>query len=363
MVLFNAIKLHQGKTRVPTGNCQHAVHLARELARCEGLDLKCLVDVDSEPLLASDLTPEQRVRTDFVGDSVLAADRVVVRAVRELKPDVYYRPTGQLPFGLGRVKAVACIADLNFTVLKMPWPKKLYKQVSYRWTVHRADWITCISEFTRADVIRRLGADQNRTSVVHLAPVAFPKADLSLVREIGPGFWLTFGHERHKNVEICLRALAGSRQQDVLVVVGATGWIDEILKPLAASLGVTERVRFVGKVSGAQLHGLYQAAGGLLFMSRYEGFGLPLLEAMNGGVPVICSNCCSIPEVAGDAAVILDPDDVAGLEAAMTRIRSDPEFRSGLVARGRVRAGHFSWRRAAEETAAVLRRVWGGAIA
>jgi alpha-1,3-rhamnosyl/mannosyltransferase len=112
-------------------------------------------------------------------------------------------------------------------------------------------------------------------------------------------------------------------------------------------------VRFVGRISDASLAGLYGRALGLLFLSRYEGFGLPLIEAMGCGCPVIASNVCSLPEVAGDAAPLFDPDDVPGIARAMDALAGEPGHRDELVARSRRRAEQFTWERAAAETVKV----------
>jgi glycosyltransferase involved in cell wall biosynthesis len=357
VVLLNGIKLHEGVTRAPTGNFQHALHLAAALVESDQFQIRVLTDIDSHAPFEARITSDHLVRTGFAGGSVLGADRVVIDAIRRLRPAIYHRPTGQLPFFLPAVKAVATIADLNFTVLPTKWVKRIYKELSYRWTVRRADWLTCVSTFTRGDVIRRLGADPGRTSVILHGTIEMPNPDYGLADSLKAPFWLTFGHQAHKNVETCIHALASLPATTKMVVVGSGKYIDNQLRPTASALGLQERILFAGRVSAEQLSGLYRRALGLVFLSRYEGFGLPILEAMQVGCPVICSNCCSLPEVAGDAAVILPPEGGPELVAALRMVQTDERKREELSARGIKRASQFSWQRAAEETCSVYRHL------
>ncbi len=349
-VLLHALKLDEGPDHHLAGNFRHTEHLVAALSKREELKLTVLCDEYTREPLARHLAPGQLCFRPLHGGHVFAADRAVARAIAELRPDIYHRPSGQLPFVFPKIRAVATIADLNFTVLPMLLVRRLYKELSYRWTVRRADWITCISQFTSDDVVRRLGADPGKLTVIHHGTNELPEPDWSLAETCGPKYWLTFGHQRHKNVEACLQALAKRPGHEVLVIVGTSPYIEDTLKPMARTGGYFNRVKFVGKVSSPALHGLYRRALGLLFVSKYEGFGLPLLEAMQADCPVVCSNVCSIPEVVGDAAILLAPHDVSGIVTAMASLVGDSGRRDALVARGRTQAARFSWTRAADET-------------
>jgi glycosyltransferase involved in cell wall biosynthesis len=122
-------------------------------------------------------------------------------------------------------------------------------------------------------------------------------------------------------------------------------------------LGLREEVIFAGYVSDAELAAYYSSAIALILPSLYEGFGLPLVEAMACGCPVIASNCSSLPEVAGDAGLFVDPHDIDGLAQAMRRTVTEPALREQLMAKGFERVQHFSWDRAAQETLRVYRKV------
>jgi glycosyltransferase involved in cell wall biosynthesis len=145
-----------------------------------------------------------------------------------------------------------------------------------------------------------------------------------------------------------------------LVLAGQKGWLyDEILSQVRR-LDLTGRVVLTGYVPEADLPALLSGALAFVFPSLYEGFGFPVLEAMACGTPVICSDVSSLPEVAGDAALLMDPEDVEALAAAIQRLVSDEELRRDLVARGYRQVQRFSWRHCAEEVLQVLEAVGGG---
>lgn len=160
-------------------------------------------------------------------------------------------------------------------------------------------------------------------------------------------------HKPHKNLQRLLRAYASvaDRMESRLVVVGAmSSQADPNALPyvkLAGDLSLAQRVEFVGQVDDAVLKGLYRSARFFVFPSLYEGFGLPVLEAMACGTPVICSNTTSLPEVAGDAALMFDPESEEAIGAALLRIDRSPELRAELSERGRIQSRTFSWTRSA----------------
>ena len=156
---------------------------------------------------------------------------------------------------------------------------------------------------------------------------------------------MTFGYERRKNVEGCIKALAIAVHKKLLkarlVVVGSCPH-RESLETLAANEGVSDLVSLVGRISNGELRFLYQTAIGLMFLSKHEGFGLPILEAMAEGCPVIASNVFSVPEVMGDAGPVFAVDDYGGVAAAMFRLATDRPYRDGLVVKGYLNTERFS---------------------
>jgi glycosyltransferase involved in cell wall biosynthesis len=292
-------------------------------------------------------------------DNVIQSDMAVFRAVRMLSPSLYYRPTGQLPFLPLSCPEIMGVADLNFFWLPTSFAKRVYKKVSYRLSLARAKKVICISNFTRDDVLSNFKVPRSKICVIHHGATALPAPVLNS-GEPQKVFWLSFGHQSHKNIELCLRALAlrTNYPDESLVVVGSCEHIDHVLKPLSRKLGLQERVDFVGRVSADKLSWLYRNALGLLFVSKFEGFGLPILEAMSAGCPVIASNIASLVEVAGDAALFTDVDNYDGLSGHMTTLRFDAEYIVRAKEQGMLRAQLFTWDRTASETLRVFEEVW-----
>ena len=223
--------------------------------------------------------------------------------------------------------------------------------------VRRADAFLCISEATRRDLVARFPAAADRSRVVPLAAdprFAAPGAPASL----GVPYVLGVGTlEPRKNLVRLIEAWAALprtvRGDHVLALVGPTGW--DVDATLAAAHARPDDVRLLGFVSDEELAAMYAGATAFAYPSTYEGFGLPVLEAMAAGAPVVTSSVSSLPEVAGEAAVLVDPYDVRAIRDALAAVLADPAQREALRARGRERAAAFSWERTARETRRVLR--------
>jgi glycosyltransferase involved in cell wall biosynthesis len=169
--------------------------------------------------------------------------------------------------------------------------------------------------------------------------------------------------EPRKNVALLIEAFALLRRQidAQLLIVGSRGWLDEPIFAAHARSGVGDAARFVGHLDEEDLAVLYSHAGVFVLPSLYEGFGLPVLEAMAAGAPVLTSSVSSLPEVAGDAALLVDPHDPAAIADGLRRLLGDPALADDLRTRGRARAAEFSWERTASETLALLRSIARGA--
>lgn len=166
--------------------------------------------------------------------------------------------------------------------------------------------------------------------------------------------------EPRKNHLLSLKALAQLKAKGYphrLLIAGGKGWLFEPIAAEVNAMGLTNDVIFTGYVPGEDLPGLYSAATCLLLPSQYEGFGLPLLEAMACGAPVVSSNASSLPELAGDAAMLVSPDDEAAFISVIRRIIDQPELAATLRERGFEQAGKFSWQATAEQTAQLYRHV------
>lgn len=235
-------------------------------------------------------------------------------------------------------------------------------------TTRRARFVVCDSRCSQADAIRLLGLSPERTRVVYLAappdlePVSAEEAEAVRHRfDLGPRFiFYVGGFDQRKNLAVVLRAFARlvtRHPEALLAIAGAPPAASDLFpdwRQLAARLGLGERVRFLGRVDDDEKKYLYSAATAFAFPSLYEGFGLPPLEAMACGTPVLCADTSSLPEVVGDAAMLLGARDVEAWAEAMLRVWEDDGLRTDLRARGLARAERFSWQQTAREMGEVF---------
>ncbi|MBI2845101.1 MAG: glycosyltransferase family 4 protein, partial [Chloroflexi bacterium] len=142
-----------------------------------------------------------------------------------------------------------------------------------------------------------------------------------------------------------------------LVLAGKKGWLSDSIYKNFSESGLQDKIHFPGYIASQDLGAVLQRAWLFVFPSLYEGFGLPIVEAMASGVPVIAANASSIPEVAGDAALLVDPQDAQAWAEAIAQVLRDERLRTELVARGKERAKSFTWQKCAEQTFAVLEKV------
>jgi glycosyltransferase involved in cell wall biosynthesis len=237
-----------------------------------------------------------------------------------------------------------------------------------RWTDH----IIAVSESTRRDTVDHLGVPEDKITVVHEAanpifrPVSQDEARQQVRNRHGiDGRFILFVStiEPRKNVPTLMRALwqlvECYKEEVHLVLAGGKGWLYEDTFAAVDELHLDDRVHFVGRVSSEDLLYLYNAAELLAHPAFYEGFGLPPLEAMACGLPVIVSNVSSLPEVVGDAGLLVDPHDVDELTVGIWRVLTDEELRQEMIEKGLRQAARFSWDRAAAETLEIYRLVAG----
>ncbi len=287
-------------------------------------------------------------------------------------PDVLFVPAHVIPVVHPR-RSVVTVHDLGY--LRYPEAHRrrdrLYLDWSTRWSARQAAAVLADSAATKADLVAAYRIAADKVHVVYLG------RDEGLTRISDPGA-LAETRARHglaqryllyvgtlqprKNLARVLDAFAAiaSRPElaDVqLVLAGKRGWLYDALFAQAARLNLGDRVRFPGYVPDADLPALLSGAQAFVFPSLYEGFGIPVLEAGACGVPVITSNTSSLPEVAGDAAILVDPHDVDAIAQAMYRLVTDDALRAELARRGQENVKRFSWEKCARETLAVLEQV------
>lgn len=223
----------------------------------------------------------------------------------------------------------------------------VYLRARLRPSVRRASVITTPSAFVRETVIDLLGADPDRVRVVS-APLFHADAKRNATAgatsgtSAGPRHFLypaiTNPHKNHRTLLEAFAKLVAVRDDAVLTLTGGSGPAEGDVKSAIEELGLSKTVRRLGRVPAEQLDALFRDAVALVYPSTYEGFGLPLAEAMAMGCPVIASDRTALPEVVGDAGILLDADDVDGWAGAMLRLLDDQSLRARLIAAGRERA-------------------------
>jgi glycosyltransferase involved in cell wall biosynthesis len=289
--------------------------------------------------------------------------------------DIFHSPNFVLP-PVGKARTVLTIHDLSFLRVPQcaePTLRDYLGRVVPR-AVARADRLLADSHSTRHDVIELLGVDPGRVDVVpagveaRFRPLA-DRAALESVREryrLGrEPFILSLGTlEPRKNFAGLMEGFARLRQREKvphrLVIVGGKGWLYEGIFEAVRRLGLDEAVTFAGFVADEDLPAVYNLAEAFAFPTLYEGFGLPVLEAMACGTPVVTADNSCMPELVGDAALLIGATDTEGLAHAVGRLLFEPALREKLIAAGLERAKQFTWGAAAQKLLAAYDRLLAG---
>lgn len=268
--------------------------------------------------------------------------------------------------------AVATIHDLSYLHYPQHHPREriLFMERHMPRTLAQAAAIICDSEFIRQEIITILGVPADKVTAVALGvdPAFHPRDPATLQPVLaryhldGLSYLLAVSTlEPRKNLPRLLMAYArlpeALRARHPLALVGAKGWLNAELERHLAPLERTGQLRRLGYVPQDDLNALYAGAHAFAYPSLYEGFGLPLLEAMASGVPALSSDRSSLPEVAGDAALLVDPEDIDALTAGLERLLDDGGWRRSARDRGLEQARHFSWQRCVEKTVGVYQRL------
>jgi glycosyltransferase involved in cell wall biosynthesis len=303
---------------------------------------------------------------------VLGEQALLPRTVARNGVDLVHSLASTAPLW-GRFRKVVTVHDLIYA--RFPEAHAGIRDKGMRVLVPRAarrsDRVIVDSQSTREDLMRLIRIPSERIDVVplgigrvqHEAPLA--ERELRARFDLGERHVvLSLSAKRpHKNLRALIGALARlpAERRPLLVLPGyATAHENELLE-FARAAGVEPDVRFLGWCTGEEVEGLWAIAEAFVFPSLYEGFGLPVLEAMARGVPVACSNAASLPEVAGDAALLFDPHDEHAIAEALRRLLEDSALRDRLRSRGLARAREFSWERAARLTLESYARALGSA--
>lgn len=272
-----------------------------------------------------------------------------------------------------RVKGKVITVIYDMTYLRFPGTmnesnlRRIRKDISY--SVARSDKIVTISEFSKSEIHELLHVPEEKIEVVYSAPSVTSKAaDFQMVQErlnIRKPYLLYVGTiEPRKNLIRLIQSFDWLKKEKQiphqLILAGGGGWKTEEIHQAAEAVQFAGEIRFTGYLSSEEKNVLYQNADAMAFPSLYEGFGMPPLEAMLFGCPVICSDTASLPEIVGEAAELVDPLDVQAIADGIWHVLSDRSYRSSLIKTGMQQALRFSWDRSAEKMIQIYKETLGG---
>jgi glycosyltransferase involved in cell wall biosynthesis len=272
------------------------------------------------------------------------------KVLKEIDPDLCHYTNFLAPISEDRPYVVT-IHDMGLEVMRdaHPLAKRVYTRRLIPRVAHKARLVITNSEYSKWEIVRHLGIPEDRIRVTPLA--ASPDFVPVKVSPQNPYFLYVGNLEPRKNLERLIEAFARIPQKEhQLVVVGSPRYHGGAAREKARSLGLNGRVKFIGYVPRSDLPGLFSGATALVYPSLLEGFGLPIVEAMACGAPVITSNNSSMKEVAGEAALLVDPHSVKEMTDAMSSIAEDQNLRAQLSEKGLRRASEFSWTKTAALT-------------
>lgn len=334
-------------------------HYCREVLRAlgemdAGLWLRVYLDDEPVPEL-----PVRRDRIRILPRGPLWTHRILANELRSHPPDVFFSPLAQVPW--------RCPCPTLVTVLDLaawshpsffPWRKRLMMKMQARHAIGAADHLVAISEATATDLAQRFRLDPARITVAPLGcgerffNPAPPELG-TILSSLPERYVLYLGQvQPRKNLIRLIAAFERvlTAHPDLphhLVLAGGLGWQNEAIYRAASHSAVADRIQFLDYVLDAQVPTLLAGADVLALVSLWEGFGLPALEAMAAGTAVLTSNCSSLPEVVGDAGVLVDPENVDAIADGLARLLLDEVLRARCVEQGRARARVFTWERTA----------------
>jgi glycosyltransferase involved in cell wall biosynthesis len=284
------------------------------------------------------------------------------------RPDVFFSPTHYAP-RFSPVPRVISVMDLSF----LQFPELFNKSDMYQlknWTkysVKKASKILTISNSSRNDIIETYNVPEKRVLTIYpgikqsvaLEPRVYAMNQLKAKYGISDNYILFVGTlQPRKNIGRLIEAFSKINNDDVkdlqLVIIGKKGWLYESILEAPEKFDVADRVTFLEGVNDEELSVFYKHALCYVLPSLYEGFGLPVVEAMKHGCPVITSNVSSLPEAGGDAALYVDPENVDDIAEKIVQLVTDKDLRKELSEKGKKQAAKFSWEKTAKETLKVL---------
>lgn len=289
------------------------------------------------------------------------------RQLRKRKIDIVHHGVGTTPFLKFRPTAVT-VHDIQYRHYPENFvkPKRIWLSVNVAQTVRRSEAVCVPSNWVAGDLVDRLSADRTRIHVVPFGSEELFGPDPASEEEVRKRYRLdrdffyfpgrTYPHKNHR---FLLEAFREFSSRADLVFTGAPWFRDRQIEAAARQMGLTGSVRYLGMVPRRELSGLYKGAVALVYPTWFEGFGAPVLEAMASRCPVVASNVTAIPEVVGDAGILLEPSDLQGWAESMERLLNSSESRETLISLGEKRAKEFSWKRSADLQLDAYRKALG----
>ena len=367
--------LTYGLDRTPTGIGRYAVELLRALAQHPARpEIMLLATEREDPHGLWQQFETCHLRGCMLLPALMTAGNLALNyAARKYQFDLIHDPNGVAPFLVpySKTKHVVTLHDAFAYVY--PNQHNRLDVWRYRWmlphAVRKADYVFTDSHHSAADLGRYLDIAAAKLEIVycgigdHFTPVADSAERVAVLKHYNitqPYILYVGGLNARKNIQRLFEAFAMLRQEFAglkLVIGGKRQWQNAEMDAAFERLNLADAVHFTGYLDDAHLPAIYSAAAAFVFPSLYEGFGIPVLEAMACGTPVITSNVSSLPEVVGDAALLIDPYDVPALAETIKRVLTDTTLREELQRRGKLQAAQFTWQQAAHSAYAAYEHV------
>jgi len=346
------------KRRVGIG--EYSYELLRQFAELRIKNLEFQIYLKSEPL--SDMPDENEnwiYRIIKPGKLWTQWRLPLDLYLHKPRPDVFFTPSHYAP-RFSPVPTVISVMDLSYLYFPELFNVEDLHQLQ-SWTaysVKNAKKILTISNSSKNDIIKEYNVASSKVIVTHLgikefnslSPNIYTMKNLRTKHDLSEKFILFVG---------TLHAQKESSEDLQLVIVGKKGWLFEEILDTPKRLGIEDKVRFLDNINDDELNTLYHNAFCFVLPSLYEGFGLPILEAMQAGCPVITSNVSSLPEAAGDACLYVDPENVDDIKEKILKVLGDKKLRQVLIEKGKKQVKKFSWEKTARETLNALEEIGG----
>lgn len=320
-------------------------------------------DFEDDFLFAENVTPiiiHPQARHPFL--HYIWFEYSIPSILNKIKPDLFVSPDGYLSLK-SNCKQLCVIHDLNFEHFPkvMPWLVQHYYQYFFPRYAQKADRIATVSMFSKKDIIETYGINENKIDIVYSAAKEgfnpLTEEEMKPVRKKYsngfPYFIFVGSLQARKNLKNLLLAFDLHKKENhstsKLLVVGEKKWWSNELKNIFETMTYKNEVVFTGRVTQEELQKLIPSALALTYTSLFEGFGVPILEGFSSGVPVITSNTSSMPEVAGEASLLVDPFSVISIANALDKIEKDPILRKDLIQKGNERKSVYSWQQTADK--------------